>query len=143
MIIEIIRNNIIETQEELSEQLKKQGINATQATISRDIKELHLIKVLDKDNRYRYAVIKGSDTEILSKLKNIFSESVVEINRALNIIVIKTLSGMAQAAAAAIDAMNFDEIVGCIAGDDTIMAVAKDEKMAVELIDSLKKLHKT
>jgi|LSQX01.2.fsa_nt_gb transcriptional regulator of arginine metabolism len=141
-IIEIIKNSSIETQEELAEQLKIQGINATQATISRDIKELHLIKVLDKGNKYKYAAIKGSDTGILSKLKNVFLESVVEINSALNIIVIKTLPGMAQAAAAAIDAMNFDEIIGSIAGDDTIMVVTGNEEKSALLVNNLKKCMK-
>jgi len=139
-IIEIIENNVVETQEELAEKLKESGFDVTQATVSRDIKELRLIKVLDENGRYKYATIYSPDSNISTKLRTIFSESVTKIDFAGNIIVIKTLSGMAQAAAAAIDSMNLSEIVGCIAGDDTIMVVVRSEDVAIELMDKFKKI---
>ncbi|MDK2798689.1 MAG: transcriptional regulator of arginine metabolism [Clostridiales bacterium] len=141
-ILEIIETNIIETQEELAEKLKENGIDVTQATVSRDIKELRLIKVLAENGKYKYAAINTPDANISGKLRTIFAESVINIDYALNIIVIKTLSGMAQAAAAAIDAMNWSEIVGSIAGDDTIMVVTRSEKNAYVLAEKFKKMIK-
>ncbi|NLY43561.1 MAG: arginine repressor [Clostridiaceae bacterium] len=139
-ILEIIENNVIETQEELAEKLRECGIDVTQATVSRDIKELRLIKVMAEDGRYRYASIYTPDSDLAARLRTIFAESVVGVDRAMNIIVIKTLSGMAQAAASAIDTMNWPEIVGSIAGDDTILVITRNEKNSIELAERFKRM---
>lgn len=142
-ILEIIDNDIIETQEEIAERLKKMGMNVTQATISRDIKELKLIKVMTSDGRYRYAPHSRNENVVMNRLITIFSESYVSGDYANNIVVIRTLAGMAQAAASAIDSLNLSEIVGSIAGDDTIMIVCRSENIAKELVEKFNKLAKT
>ncbi|AOT68144.1 arginine repressor [Geosporobacter ferrireducens] len=139
-ILEIIENNEIETQEELAEFLKKGGINVTQATVSRDIKELRLIKVLAKNGRYKYASMKQQESAISDRLVKIFKDSILSIDYAGNIVVLKTLSGAANAACAAIDALDVKELVGTIAGDDTIFILARDENMVGELVEKFKKL---
>ena len=142
-ILEIIKDNVIQTQEDLAKKLLQYGVYATQATISRDIRELKLIKVASGNDTYRYATsITESENDFESRLKNVFIESVVTVDVAKNIVVVKTLSGMAQAAAAALDAMEHPEIVGCIAGDDTIIVVSPDEKAAAKLSSKLKLLIK-
>ncbi|SHI55867.1 transcriptional regulator, ArgR family [Geosporobacter subterraneus DSM 17957] len=139
-ILEIIENNEIETQEELAEFLKRSGINVTQATVSRDIKELRLIKVLAKNGRYKYASMKQQESAISDRLVKIFKDSILSIDYAGNIIVLKTLSGAANAACAAIDALDVKELVGTIAGDDTIFILARDPEMVGELVERFKKL---
>ena len=113
-ILEIIENSTIETQEELAEQLKKSGINVTQATVSRDIKELRLIKVLSESGRYKYAAIKEQSSMLNERLFKTFSETVLSIDYSGNIIVVKTFSGAANAAAEAIDVFDLKDIVGTI-----------------------------
>ena len=130
-ILEIIEKNEIETQEELSAQLKKKGFDATQATVSRDMKELRLVKVLSPSGKYRYVVAASEGEGAVSpRLKNIFRECVTAIDYAQNIVVIKTLSGLASAAAMAIDVMKIPEVVGSIAGDDTVFLVMRSEESA-------------
>lgn len=140
-IIEIIETQAIETQEALQEKLRECGFDVTQATVSRDIKELRLTKVTSRGNRYKYAVLDSDDPRQTAKYVNIMKETVISVQCAQNMIVIKTFSGMAQAAAAAIDALHCDEIIGSIAGDDTIFAVAenpqKSEKLKQQLLDRL------
>ncbi len=125
-IIELVQNYNIETQEDLTLLLKENGFDTTQATVSRDIKELRLIKVADENGRYKYAV-KSSDDELKlsAKFKTILEETVIRIDTSTSFVVIKTYPGMAQAAASAIDNMNWGEIVGTIAGDDTIFVALK------------------
>ena len=125
-ILEIISSNEIKTQEELSEHLRERGFNTTQATISRDIKELRLIKVASHAGGYQYSTPEqsGSATH-MARLKNIFRECVVKVDRAQNLVVLKTLVGMANAAAAAIDAMKIKDIVGTLAGDDNILIILR------------------
>ncbi|AUG57876.1 arginine repressor [Acetivibrio saccincola] len=142
-ILEIIENEVIETQDELADRLKEAGMDVTQATISRDIKELRLIKVLTPDGRYRYATISKEGNIHSDRLITIFSKSYVSSDYANNIVVVKTLPGMAQACAAAIDSLGWTEIVGTIAGDDTIMIVCRAEKIAEELVDRFTRLAKT
>lgn len=142
-ILEIIENEVIETQEEIADRLKKAGMDVTQATISRDIKELRLIKVLTSDSRYKYAAFSNEGGAYPSRLITIFSKSYVSSDYANNIVVVKTLPGMAQASASAIDSLGWSEIVGTIAGDDTIMIVCRAEKIAEELVDKFTKLAKT
>ena len=141
-ILELIERNAIETQEELAEKLKALGMDVTQATVSRDIKELRLIKVMNEDGRYRYAALAQSEGSISNKLLTIFIESFVTCDYANNIVVVKTLSGMAQASAAAVDALKWTEIVGTIAGDDTIMIICRAEKIAEELVNKFNKMAK-
>ncbi len=142
-ILEIIKDNVIQTQEDLSKKLLQYGVYATQATISRDIRELKLIKVSSGGDTYRYATsITENESDFESRLKNVFIESVVAVDIAKNIVVVKTLSGMAQAAAAALDTMEHSEVVGCIAGDDTIIVVSPDDKSAAKLSSKLKLLIK-
>ncbi len=141
-ILQIIKENSIQTQDDLACKLNERGIFATQATISRDIRELRLIKVL-ADDVYKYATTSVETTgDFETRLKNVFSESVVSVESAKNIVVVKTLSGMAQAAASSIDAMEYPEILGCIAGDDTIMVVAADDKYATKISSKLKMMIK-
>ena len=130
-ILDIITSNEIKTQEELSAHLRDRGYNATQATISRDIKELRLIKVASHSGGYQYSAPDQSSTAThMTRLKNIFRECVVKVDRAQNLVVLKTLVGMANAAAAAIDAMKIRDIVGTLAGDDNILVILRTNEDA-------------
>lgn len=141
-ILEIIDNNVIETQEDLAEKLKQQGMDVTQATVSRDIKELRLIKVMSSDGKYKYATLTQTENHISNRLTTILTESYVSSDYANNIVVVKTLSGMAQAAASAIDSLKWEEILGSIAGDDTLIIVCRAEKIAEEIVDKFNKMIK-
>ncbi len=141
-ILEIIENNQIETQEELAEQLKNKGVNVTQATVSRDIKELRLIKVLSDDGRYKYAAMKDQNTMMTERLLKTFAETVLSIDYSGNIIVIKTFSGAANAAGEAIDAFDIKEIVGSVAGDNTIFILVRNAENVTGIIERFKKLMK-
>lgn len=141
-ILELIEKYQIETQEELAEKLRQNGMDVTQATVSRDIKELRLIKVMVDDEHYKYAPISHSETSITNKLLTIFTESFVSCDYANNIVIVKTLPGMAQASASAVDTLKWTEIVGTIAGDDTIMIVCRAERIAEELVNKLSKMIK-
>lgn len=130
-ILDIITSYEIKTQEELSAHLRERGYNATQATISRDMKELRLIKVASHSGGYQYSTPEQSSTAThMSRLKNIFRECVVKVDRAQNLVVLKTLVGMANAAAAAIDAMKIRDIVGTLAGDDNILVILRTNEDA-------------
>lgn len=132
-IVDLISRNEIKTQEELSERLKQMGFSATQATISRDIKELQLVKTASKSGGYQYSTPEQNTGSLhLPRLKNIFRECVVKIDRAQNLVVLKTLVGMANAAAAAIDAMKINDIVGTLAGDDNILIILPSNEKAEE-----------
>lgn len=124
-IIELITNYDIETQEELAAKLVENGFNVTQATISRDIRELNLTKIATKGGKQKYAVQNSSDIVSNSKYMRVLNDGIITMDTAGNILVVKTVSGMAMAVAAALDAMQIKEILGCIAGDDTIMCVVK------------------
>ena len=124
-IIELITNYDIETQEELAAKLVENGFNVTQATISRDIRELNLTKIAKKGGKQKYEVQSGSDIVSNSKYMRVLNDGIITMDTAGNILVVKTVSGMAMAVAAALDAMQIKEILGCIAGDDTIMCVVK------------------
>ena len=124
-IIELITNYDIETQEELAAKLVENGFNVTQATISRDIRELNLTKIATKGGKQKYAVQSSSDIVSNSKYMRVLNDGIITMDTAGNILVVKTVSGMAIAVAAALDAMQIKEILGCIAGDDTIMCVVK------------------
>lgn len=140
-IREIIKEKPIETQEELAEELKKQGFNVTQATVSRDIKELRLIKVLRDNNHYCYA--EPNRTAFISdKLLRMFRESIISITPSENLIVIKTLSGTASAAAEAIDGLNWDDIIGTIAGDNTILVIASSKSAVKDIVNKFENIMK-
>ncbi len=125
-IIDIIRNNIVDTQELLKELLSKQGIEVTQATLSRDIRELKLFKDYDDDKNYRYVVPDNS----LPVFPQMFIDSVISVDFGMNMVVLKCHTGMAMAACAILDKINYSEILGTIAGDDTIFVLMKSEEKA-------------
>ncbi|RKD34561.1 arginine repressor [Thermohalobacter berrensis] len=139
-ILELIENYDIETQEELAEKLKQAGIDVTQATISRDIKELRIVKVLTKNGKYKYAAIGQNQEGISERLIKIFKNSVTSIDVAGNLLVIKTLPGAAQIVGSAIDTMDLKEIVGTIAGDDTIFVAIYNQEKIKEVLEIFYKL---
>ena len=139
-ILELIANNEIETQEELQDYLLKFGFEVTQATISRDIKELRLVKDLSSKGRYIYSTGKKRKNNVAYRAGGIFSESIISIDYALNTIVIKCFAGMANAACAAIDSMDNEDILGTIAGDDTIFMLCRSESDAAAISASLREM---
>ena len=140
-ILEMIARQPIDTQEDLLRNLKKEGFNVTQATVSRDIKELHLVKVMNPDGSYSYSNITNSHIENISdRFHSIFVQSVVKVDCAENIVVIKCYTSMAQAACATLDSMHWDALVGTIAGDDTIFALMRTSDDAIALLGELQKL---
>lgn len=144
-IMEIIESRDVETQEELVDYLKEAGFNVTQATVSRDIRVLNISKVPNGKGRQKYAVSdnKPDKAEFQTaeyRYINVLREGFISIAAAQNLVVIKTVSGMAMAVAAALDAKEFPELLGCIAGDDTIMLASRDSKDALELIRKIKKM---
>ncbi|MBQ6706732.1 MAG: arginine repressor [Clostridia bacterium] len=139
-ILEIIQRQPVDTQEELQNLLKDEGFHVTQATVSRDIKEMRLIKMLDPNGRYRYSVERREGMQISSKFHSLFADAVLTVQFAGNIVVIKCLNGMAQAVCAAMDALHWDGLIGTLAGDDTFIGVAASEQKAMELTEELKKL---
>ncbi len=139
-ILELIRRNDIETQEELSDRLEQEGFQVTQATVSRDIRELKLTKVALSNGRQKYTAIMEQDENLSEKYTRVFKDGFVSMDMAQNILVIKTVSGMAMAVAAALDAMHLHEIVGCIAGDDTIMCAIRSVEDTVEIMGRLRQL---
>ncbi len=131
-IVDIINNYEIKTQEELTSKLKDVGFPTTQATISRDIKELRLVKVASMSGGYKYSTPHmNADASFILRLKNIFKECVIKVDRAQNLVIVRTLTGMANAAAYAIDTMKIPDILGTIAGDDTILIILLDNEHAV------------
>ena len=139
-IIELIENYDIETQDELAERLRNSGFQVTQATVSRDIRALNLSKVPTGDGRQKYVVLKQDDSYLGDKYIRVLTDGFVSMDRAQNILVIKTVSGMAMAVAAAIDAMRLKEIVGSIAGDDTIMMAVRTTDDTRIVMDKLHKM---
>lgn len=132
-IVEIISEYNIETQEELIEKLRESGMPVTQATVSRDIKEMGLVKVATRDSQYKYSLPQGNsgdNVRISAKYRNIIRETIIKADYAGNIVVLRTFAGMANAAAAAVDGMGFTDIVGSIAGDDTIFFVMRSNDKA-------------
>ena len=120
--------------------LREEGFKATQATISRDIKDLRLVKTLGSDGKYRYVSASRSSTDIRTNFSNLFSTSVNSIDVAQNLIVLKNLSGMTQAVCAALDSADYPSVVGTIAGDDTLFIACRTADLAVSLTEELKKL---
>ena len=139
-LIEIINKNEIETQEALVEALRNEGYLVTQATVSRDIKDLGLIKVMTPNKTYKYAQPASTEQKSSGKMLNLFRECVISIDYAGHLIVIKTVSGGANSAATLVDKLNFPEVMGCVAGDDTILVVIKDQQKIVPIVEKLKSL---
>ncbi len=143
LILSIIAGEVIETQEQLIGRLRERGVSSTQATISRDIKDLHLIKEPAGGGRYRYAVsAQKTKLNFADRLQTILRESIVGVDYAQNIVVLRTMPGLAGAAGAAFDGMEIPQMVGSIAGDDTVMIVMRDTAGAEELcraIDAMRK----
>ncbi len=139
-ILEIINTKEIETQDELADELKRGGMDVTQATVSRDIKELKLTKVLSNNGKYRYAAISPSENYLSNKLVNIFTQTVLQVENVDNFIVIKTISGSAAAAAEALDSLNLDGIAGTIAGDNTLFILTRNLDKAKEIVQKIKKM---
>lgn len=138
-IVELIGKYEIETQEELADYLNQAGFAVTQATVSRDIRELKLTKVQSESGKQRYVVFQ-SQGSFSDKYIRILRDGYLSMDMAQNILVIKTVSGMAMAVAAALDALQFHEMVGCIAGDDTIMCAIRSMDDTIIMMDKLKKL---
>lgn len=130
-ILELIAEYDIETQDDLIERLRESGYDVTQATVSRDIRELKLVKTAMPDRSYRYEVAQYEGIEISTKYRNIIKETVIKVDYVGNTVVLRTYTGMAQAAAAAVDGMGWDEIVGTLAGDDTIFILMRDTAAAI------------
>lgn len=139
MILEIIAQEVVETQEQLLALLQARGFTGTQATISRDIKQLHLIKAPAGQGKYRYAVSDhGAKLNIANKQQTIFRESILRVDYAQNLVVLHTMVGLANGAAAALDGMDIDFLIGTLAGDDTVLLIMRDNESAAELATSIK-----
>lgn len=138
-ILELIKKYEIETQEDLSAYLEQEGYQVTQATVSRDIRELKLTKVSLTNGRQKYIALLETNEDLSQKYERIFRDGFISMDIAQNLLVIKTVSGMAMAVAAALDALQLHEIVGTIAGDDTIMCAARSTEDAIRVIDKLRK----
>ena len=136
-IIDLINQYDIETQEELAAKLQEAGFAVTQATVSRDIRELKLTKVAGEGGKQKYAPILTKDLHVSDKYRRVLSEAIVHMEGAGNLLVIKTVSGMAMACGAAIDSISMKGVIGCIAGDDTLLCVVKDASMVTDVINEI------
>ena len=139
-IVELVNKYHIETQEELADRLNQEGYKVTQATVSRDIRDLKLTKVQTEAGRQKYAVLQKSESKVPEKYGRILRDGFISMDVAQNILVIKTVSGMAMAVAAAIDDMNWHEVVGCIAGDDTIMCAIRTVEDAEVVMEKFRRI---
>ena len=135
LILEIIEDKDIETQEELAEELKNHGVKVTQATVSRDIKELRLLKVLSENGGYKYATVERAEKGLNERFIRILTESIVNMEAVGNLMVIKTLSASAAAACEAIDSMKWSEVLGTIAGDNTLLIIGRSHE-AIEALEN-------
>ena len=136
-ILEIISHKEIETQEELCAELNAMNLVVTQATISRDIRDLHLFKVAGIEKKYRYAYINDGESEISPKMKSLFRDCVLFVKPAKNLVVVKTLSGNGANAGAVVDKLNYAGIVGSVAGDDTLLIVCETDESALSVVDKI------
>lgn len=142
MISKLIATENIETQEELAAKLREQGLSVTQATVSRDIKELRLIKVLTPEGRYKYATVEKAEADLQERFIRMFSNCVLSVTAAGNIIVIKTIAGSASPAAEAVDSLKWPDILGTIAGENTVFIVVREGKPIAEIIKKFQKMLK-
>ncbi|MCF0134090.1 MAG: arginine repressor [Blautia sp.] len=139
-IIELIHQHDIDTQEELAARLNEAGFRVTQATVSRDIRELKMTKVAGKDGRSRYEILKDVPQDLGDRYTRVLKDSIISMDAGQNLVVIRTAPGMAMGAATALDGLNWPELMGCIAGDDTIMCAAKTAGLAMGAIEKLRKI---
>ena len=139
-IIEIVEKYDVETQDELIEHLRKTGYEVTQATVSRDIRELKLTKVMGEKGSYRYELPKTSEPLGNFKFSHALAESITSVDYAMHTVVVKTFSGMAQAVAVGIDNLDLQVILGCVAGDDTIIIIARSTEAAADLNTRIKEI---
>lgn len=140
LIIELISNYSVETQYDLAKLLREHGIHVTLATVSRDIKELRLVKVLMDNGRYKYATSDVTKTGLQDRFMKIFSHSVTSLTSAGNLIIVKTITGTAAASAEAIDSLEWDEVAGTVAGDNTVFVAIKDDGLVEEVLSRFKEL---
>ena len=140
LIIELISNYSVETQYDLAKLLREHGIHVTQATVSRDIKELRLGGVLMDNGRYKYATSDVTKTGLQDRFMKIFSHSVTSLTSAGNLIIVKTITGTAAASAEAIDSLEWDEVAGTVAGDNTVFVAIKDDGLVEEVLSRFKEL---
>ena len=141
-IVELVEHYEIETQEDLADKLRQEGFQVTQATVSRDIRALKLSKVSCGKGRQKYVVLKHEENHLSAKYIRVLKDGFVSMDKAQNILVIKTVSGMAMAVAAAIDAMKMEEVVGSIAGDDTIMAAVRTNEDTQSVMNKIAEMLK-
>lgn len=140
-IVELVEQNEVCTQDDLLKLLEEEGISTTQATISRDIKELNLVKAITEDGKYKYTTARRQQNHSMEKkYRAVFVESIIDADYALNTVVIRCHTGMANAACAALDTMNFQGIVGTLAGDDTIFVLMRTEALADALTQEIKSM---
>ena len=142
MINKLIASENIETQEELAYRLREHGFSVTQATVSRDIKELRLIKVLTAEGRYKYATVEKAEADMQERFIRMFSNCVLSVTSSGNLIVIKTITGSASAAAEAVDSLKWPDILGTIAGDNTIFIAVRDGKSVSDIVKKFQKMIK-
>ena len=142
LILEIIETKDIETQEELAEELLNRGVKVTQATVSRDIKELRLLKVLSEHGGYKYATVERAEKGMNDRFARILVDSIVNVESVNNLIVVNTLAASANAAGEAIDSLKWPEIAGSIAGDNTIFVAVREGKNTAEIIKRFQKMMK-
>ncbi len=136
-ILEIIAKNEIETQDELVQSLRNLNFDVTQATVSRDIKELGLIKILSDSKKYKYAYVETNEQQISNKIVGIYKEVVISVKIALNLVVVKTLKGFASGISSYIDKMNIDKLMGTVYGDDTVMCITENQTNAESVYEKL------
>ena len=139
-ILELIKEHDIDTQEELLRHLREEGFDVTQATVSRDIKELRLVKTLSRSGKYKYSTGSETTNDMSAKFYSLFSDSVLSVEAAMNMLVVKCMTGMAQAVCASLDSMHWPGFVGTLAGDDTIFIVCRTEGDALETQEEFRKL---
>lgn len=142
-ILELVTKYEIETQEEMMEKLRSEGYGVTQATVSRDLKELKLTKALTARGNYRYCINPGRSNGGNVKLNSVMVDSIIMVDYSMNNVVLKTYPGMAQAVASAVDSLNMHNILGCVAGDDTIILVTRGEECSAEISEKIRELMKT
>ncbi len=140
-IIELIQENCIVTQDDLMHRLEECGHSVTQATVSRDIKELRLLKVLDANGKYRYVMPQPETPDMTSKFSTFFADAVISVNNGQNMVCIKCQVGMAQAVCASLDNMHWEGVIGTLAGDDTIFVLCDTIATAESMVDEFKKLY--
>ena len=134
LIREIVESELIQTQDELAEKLRERGMIVTQATVSRDIKEMHLLKVLSESGVYHYATMEKGEKGVSDRLIRMLADSVLGVSSANNLIVVRTLSGSAHVAGEALDSLKWPEVLGTIAGDNTILVIVRSNEEVEEVI---------